>query len=433
MKELFEDKMTSKFREVLENYEPAYSPQAWDNLQRQLPVKVPFWKRISKWYFIIVAGLIITGICIFNDQENDNQFGSNQIKQSIPKTETLKKELAQNHLTAIKPSSNSGSVPGSGSKSNLNLNLIQPSSLQIVDNSENTESRNTLVSKERLNRLNLLTNTLHSNDQPSPKLETMGTNTLSADKNGTRKAKPRSGRIEFKLPEISFKSNGHSDYKKFIGPTQLAIFYNPEIHSTSITGKLGLSHGIGVELEGLLNSFMSVSCGVNFQSNNYSHQISREELLLQPNIRQINNIYNDNKSKFTQILDTVSNHSLNYQFVEVPVTLKLALLQTDRSKFSLTAGVSAIFFLKEKYITPFSTPEMLLFSEERTFTRFNNIHPLASFNTGISYRHQLSERFSVFTNLQYKFNLTPLGGNELKISRLSSQIGIFYRFGRKGF
>lgn len=106
-------------------------------------------------------------------------------------------------------------------------------------------------------------------------------------------------------------------------------------------------------------------------------------------------------------------------------------MKTNRSKFSLTAGASAIFFLKEKYITPFSTPDKLLFSEERSFKRFGNIHPLASLNTGISYCYQLSERFSVFTNLQYKFKLTSMGGNLLKISRFDSQIGIVYRFEKK--
>lgn len=124
MNELFEDKMTSKFRKVLENYEPAYSPQAWEKLRQQLPVKIPFWKRISKWYFIAAASLIISGIFMFRGQENINQSGQN-----------------------------------------LKLNSIQTSDSLKLTNSEKMILQNNPVPEERLKTLNLRAYALSSNSQ----------------------------------------------------------------------------------------------------------------------------------------------------------------------------------------------------------------------------------------------------------------------------
>ena len=39
MKESFEDKITQKFKEELDQYEPEYSPQAWEKLREKLPVQ----------------------------------------------------------------------------------------------------------------------------------------------------------------------------------------------------------------------------------------------------------------------------------------------------------------------------------------------------------------------------------------------------------
>lgn len=423
MKELFEEKMTSKFREVLENYEPAYSPQAWEKLSLQLPVKVPFRRRFFKWYFGLALCLLTIGVFTLHNRKTGDQ-----INQLIQETETTKNEPDQNQSNTNNPSLCLDSK--SGIKNNLYQNEVKPSGFVNGVPSGDTSLPDNTFQEKKLNQLDPLTNELRSNTNINNVLQESGNN-VNPYNNKTKKRGKHSFRIKDYLPEISFKSNEWSSYSNFIGPTQFALFYNPEVHSISANRHMRLSQGIGIEFEGPLSTFLSVAGGVSYQSNGYSRRISRNELLLPPNIRLTNNIYNDEKSQFTEVTDSVTNRSIAYQFLEVPVSLKLALFQSNRSKIILDAGVSAIFFLNEKYVTPFSNQERIIFSEERTFTPFENIHPLGSFNTGLSYRYLLGKRLSFFGSLQYKINLTPFGGNELKIDRLSSQFGFIYRFGRK--
>ena len=42
MKESIDDRITKRIKEVMEQYEPDYSPQAWEKLRKQMPVPV-FW------------------------------------------------------------------------------------------------------------------------------------------------------------------------------------------------------------------------------------------------------------------------------------------------------------------------------------------------------------------------------------------------------
>jgi len=63
---------------------------------------------------------------------------------------------------------------------------------------------------------------------------------------------------------------------------------------------------------------------------------------------------------------------------------------------------------------------------------WENIHPLASFNIGLLYRYELSDRFFLHGSAQYRQHLVPLGYNSMKLKRLNFQAGITYRFGHKG-
>ena len=64
MKELFDDRFTQRIKEVLEQYEPAYSPQAWEKLRKQMPVPESRLKKLLLKYKFWFSGLVITGILI---------------------------------------------------------------------------------------------------------------------------------------------------------------------------------------------------------------------------------------------------------------------------------------------------------------------------------------------------------------------------------
>ena len=64
MKEPFEDKITNRIREVMEHYEPDYSPQAWEDFRKRMPVPQSWLKRILLKYRYWLAGFTITGILL---------------------------------------------------------------------------------------------------------------------------------------------------------------------------------------------------------------------------------------------------------------------------------------------------------------------------------------------------------------------------------
>ena len=64
MKELFDDRITKRIKEVLEQYEPAYSPQAWEKLRKQMPVPESRLKKLLLKYKFWFSGLVIAGVLV---------------------------------------------------------------------------------------------------------------------------------------------------------------------------------------------------------------------------------------------------------------------------------------------------------------------------------------------------------------------------------
>ncbi len=62
MKESIDDRITKRIREVMEQYEPDYSPQAWEKLREQIPVPVFWLKRVLLKYKYWFSGVTIVGV-----------------------------------------------------------------------------------------------------------------------------------------------------------------------------------------------------------------------------------------------------------------------------------------------------------------------------------------------------------------------------------
>jgi hypothetical protein len=64
MKESSEDIMIKNIKEVLEQYEPDYSPQFWENLRKQRPFPEFRIKNLLLKYKFYLSCLVITGLLV---------------------------------------------------------------------------------------------------------------------------------------------------------------------------------------------------------------------------------------------------------------------------------------------------------------------------------------------------------------------------------
>ncbi len=64
MKEAFEDRIARRIKEVLEQYEPEYSPQAWKEFRKQKLRRELWLKRFFQRYRYWLSGIIIAVILI---------------------------------------------------------------------------------------------------------------------------------------------------------------------------------------------------------------------------------------------------------------------------------------------------------------------------------------------------------------------------------
>ena len=64
MKELSDDIITKRIKEVLEQYEPDYSPQAWEKIRKQMPVPELWLKTLLLKYKFWLSVLTIAGVLV---------------------------------------------------------------------------------------------------------------------------------------------------------------------------------------------------------------------------------------------------------------------------------------------------------------------------------------------------------------------------------
>jgi hypothetical protein len=181
------------------------------------------------------------------------------------------------------------------------------------------------------------------------------------------------------------------------------------LHTNSLK-TLGVSHGIGINLEGAIRSSVSISAGLSYQAINFGKTIISENLPDSPS-------------------DTIIE-SGNLKYLEVPVYLNFKFFESGRSQVWFGTGISAIVFLKQDYTTE-TFVGGISYQASSSAKGWENILPLASLNIGLLYRYQFSDRLFLHSSVQYKNHLIPLGYKSMKLDRLNFQVGLIYSFGRK--
>jgi hypothetical protein len=420
MKEQFEDRMTKKIREVLEQYEPPYSPQAWEKLRDQMPVPVFWLKRLLLKYKFLVPDIVMVGVLVMvynfpTVQPFDNNSAADLLSPNT--TYYSLKEKSGIITTAGKevPSANNifniGRRPEKEKISSIiaparGEDLLQaayPESVQTGNAIKEVPADTEVNSTEKV----MLDGT--SFGLPCITADPIALKSVAVEIPGTKPGSSKKTRnFEFQWPEFNSLFKKEEGYDKFTGPNKLALFYSPEmLHSDSL-GNLGISHGIGLSFEGDIRSSVSMSAGLSYQSIDFSIATVSQNAPESPT-------------------DTIIE-SGSYKYLEAPLSINFKFFENNRSQVWLGTGISSIIFLKQDYTTV-TIVDGVTHEISSSAKGWENVLPLASWNFGLIYRYQFSYRFCLHSSFQYKLHLVPLGYNSMKLNRLNFQVGITYRFG----
>jgi hypothetical protein len=438
MKESSEDISIKNIKEVLEQYEPDYSPQFWENLKKQRPMlevrlktlllKYKFWLSV-----VAIVGVLVivnkdtSGLLANKNSAADPLFSEsdNYMVSEKPKEITYpEKRAALRH--SISDTGISPEVRNISSKDTpamiadwlpVAYQNLPPVGNAIVEIPEAIDQNSAIpvllegiYSGYQFNIPQLLPVKSEVEEIPASK---------SPSFEKTRNYK-------FQWPEFNFITTKDENYKKFAGPNKLALFYSTEMHRTHSYNALGVSHGFGISFDGPIRSSVSVSAGLSYQAINFSKTVFLEKV--PPHLSSLQPA--DTNRTFYYIDSTIIKRG-SYRFLELPVSLNFKFFETARSQVWFGTGISAIAFLRQNYTSETIVEGVSDEVSSSSAKAWKNIHPLASLNFGLFYRYKLSDRFFLHGSAQYKQHLVPLGSNSLKLNRFNFQAGIIYRFGRE--
>jgi hypothetical protein len=436
MKESFEDRMTKRIKEVMEKYEPKYSPQYWEEFRKQIPV-LEFWlKRVflSYRYWFTGTAIISVFFIVFrfllppalekenaviplnSDSANYLESEKTKEKSCFDKSAPLSYVDSEAGTIHKKGNISSGYLPAPINDSlptiygnNTLIGNTSPEMLDIIE--KKTAGSDLLISKGFGNKYtNIQLIPIKSQVEEIPVLKSPSSDRIR--------------KLKFQWTEFNTIKTESKSYNKFVGPNKFAIFYSPEIHHTDSLKTFGISHGVGISLEGPIRSSFSISVGLSYQSMNFHKTIFSEKIPPHDSQISIDSI------DISQYIDSIGIRSGNYKFLELPVSINFKFFESTGSQVWLSAGISSIAFLSQNY-----TSETIVGGVSDVVSSsakaWENIHPLASLNISVFYRYKLNDWLFLHSSIQYKHHLVPLGYNSMKLNRLNFQVGLLYRFGRE--
>lgn len=428
MKEEFEDRITKRIREVMAQYEPEYPPQAWEDF-RKYKHRHEFWLiRFFFKYRYWFTGIIITGILIilfrvfYPSFQREEAVVIPQDSESISYPESSRSNKVFDPERPVHLNHDDLKTNKTADKESLSFNYlslsINDSLPAIYDNKTQIEKRiqgipdSIGIASTRIDlmRLRGLSNQFENSLLLPSEIKALEVPDLSSH------ISDRKSKFKLQLPEISALTPQSNNYKRFIGPNKITMFYSQENHYSDSLKRIGISHGFGMIIEGPIRSFISISAGLSYQSLNFNKTLFSGQVP-------------DSIPPWVILIDSIVTMSGNSKYLELPVYVNIKFLKRARSQFWFGTGISLMAFLRQNYIYETIVGEK---NEKVDISAdsWENIHPLASLNFNMLYRFQFSDRLFLNSSVQYKLHLEPLGYNSMKLNRLNLQVGLGYRFGR---
>jgi hypothetical protein len=434
MKEPFEDRMTKRIREVLEQYEPEYSPQAWEKLRKQMPVPDFWFRRLLPKYKFWFSGTAIVGVLVIV-YEVASVLLSDKNSAGNPMLPTASNYLEPEKAKEITYSEKRATLRNSISTDGINLQEKSISShlspVTLTEYSPATDQDYTMGGssieempdkierKPEIPVLLTVTGFSYQHDKAQLDLVKLKMEKISVkktpSKNKTGKSKPQLSGFNSLITQITQKAG----YDKFIGPNKLAIFYSPEMLHTNTLHNLGVSHGIGISFEGPVRSAFSISAGLSYQALDFHVTTFSEE------------IPSPDDPGGTIYIDSTIVTSGSYKYMEVPLSFNFKFFESTRSQLWFGTGLSSIIFIQQDYTTETVVGGVSEQVSNSSAKGGENVLPLASLNLSLLYRYKFSDRILLHSSIQYKPHLQTLGYNSMKLNRLNLQLGLVYCFGHK--
>jgi hypothetical protein len=435
MKVKLEDRITKRIKKVMVQYEPEYSPLAWERLKKQLPVpesrvKKLLGKHSSGFFLAVIAGVLIIVYTITSllpvdknsvtdprssESENYSVTGTTEETGYSKKPTIIRHENSNIIIEQEKKSISSDIIP------------VQITDPYLATDKDKVQSGGAVEGISEVIKNDFVPPVMIEGTDFCSQEIVIGLIPIESRDEDIRLWKDRTNekkrKLKFNSPDFNLLFLKDKSYDKFTGPDKLAIYYSPEIHRSDSLKTLGVSQGIGISFEGPVRPLISISAGLSYQSIDFHKTLFVEKvpphLVLQPD---------DTSHMMFYYLDSIGIRSGSYKFLELPVAVNYRFIESHRSQVWLSAGLSSIVYLGQKYFYE-TIVEKVHNSSSISIKEWGNIHPLASVNFGILYRYNISDRYLLQSSMQYKHHLTPLGYYSMKINRLEFQIGLIYYFG----
>ena len=444
MKEAFEDRITRRIKEVMEQYEPEYSPQAWKEFRKQKLQRENWRKRFfldfRYWFnaititFILIIVIRILSPSVLEKEavvfpqrsESVNHHESKEINEiSVPeKPVTLSSDGSKADTTTSKESTVFNYLPVC---INDSLHTNNGNKIQVVNEIPvMTDSIEKVPAGSDIFRAEDFGNQFNNTQLISLEIKTIEISSL------TYHTSERTRQYKLQLPELNSLTTESKKYNKFIGPNKLSLFYSPEINYCCDPFKTSvISHGFGIIFEGPVRSFISISAGLSYQSVNFNNIIFSKHVPMHMS-PPIDHFYLFRYKIYIDSIGIITSGS--YKYIELPVSANLKFLEGTRSQVWLGTGISSMAFLRQNFASEVNIETIAGDISEKVGISPNvwkNIHPLASINFSLIYRFQFSDRLFLNSAIRYRLYPEPLGYYSMKMSHLNLQIGLGYRFGRE--
>lgn len=212
--------------------------------------------------------------------------------------------------------------------------------------------------------------------------------------------------------DLGLNSEG---YRKFVGPDRLKFGYSPEIVFGNFQDQTGWSNGAVLMIEGPLSSRIRVGAGLSFRDYSWRKtkefgQYTRDSITV--------------PEKYT--VDSMLLYTGHWRYFEIPVELGLIIVSHDKWSMGANVSVAAQIMQRERYtLTKMSVGDSTI---NTTVPDATNYAILGNLRFGLEYRYRFGERWSLWVEPYYKFQLKSIGASGLKPKYLGVNAGIVFQF-----
>ncbi|WP_075589751.1 porin family protein [Labilibacter marinus] len=420
-----EDKFTDSLKRKLEGYEPAFNEKAWGKMSARLSSQssAPVW--LKPWLYGLGCGLIIMLTLYYTTINSSDTAEHIELNAALSKeVNELKKEV--NKLKQLQAESKEKAAITSSNSTDKNKILFTESQHKPIIKKEYifiepeiqhpTSGRNT-GAESTLAALPIRQEII----QQEYKLQLGTLNTIEiTPKSSQKEHKKTKRKFQLNWPQIDLKQQKNSS-QKFTGPNTVYLLTNIS-NENNLDSMSLLNKAIGIGVSGNISPRLNLSGGINYGSSYGDHSYDYTSYKW---------VTVDDSTFVQNSVDSTLFRSVDWQYLDIPLQLKYQLYEANKHSISLSLGTVARFYLSEKYTSSMRIPEENPKSQTTELGAFENIHPLAKLNFGISYAYQLNKRWNLELQPYYSLSMQKHSFLKVKSKSYGLNFKVGYRFNKQ--